>query len=274
VVLEEKSRIERTLPRLEEVCRGLEQHGVEITVIKTLDHWPDFGRDIDVFTLAKEDRLLTAMIQEFGAELLDRSWGDRLAGKYSFAVPGLGRTLEVHVGRLGQVGEQKAVARKIQNNREPWIFNDRCFYVPAPEEQILAATLQRMYRHFFFRLSDIVNTERLVTGNRVDVESLMETARSGGIWEGTQAYLRLVNEYAEYYRSCEIPPRFKLGLRARGNFLRLAVFPQGAVLYGRELLNLLGRGELASGLRLTLLPPLACAAGISFKMTGSNQGIW
>ena len=36
------------------------------------------------------------------------------------------------------------------------------FPVPAPEERIIVATLQRMYRHFYFRICDIVNSGALV----------------------------------------------------------------------------------------------------------------
>ena len=36
------------------------------------------------------------------------------------------------------------------------------FRVPAPEEQVTLATLQRMYRHFYIRLTDLLNLTGLV----------------------------------------------------------------------------------------------------------------
>jgi hypothetical protein len=277
VVLEEQSRIERTVKRLCDVCQSLEERSIDLTIIKTFDHWPDFGRDIDGFTRTPADRLKEVMVEGLNAQLLDRSWGDRLAGKYSFTVPGLGKTLEIHIGRLGQVGEQCSIGKTIHDSRQRLVIDKSVFYVPSTEVQVIAATLQRMYRHFFFRISDIVNTDRLLSEERLDLYSLKETATACGIWEGVSEFLNLVTRYASFYRSSKTlwpVNNGELGLTARGKFLRLPIFPRGAMLYSRELMNLLGTGQLASGFRLTLLPPLAFAAGISFKLTGSNQGIW
>src|ERR1019366_6398943 len=40
------------------------------------------------------------------AEPQPQSWGDRLAHKWNFRIPGLPRLVEIHVGCLGQTGEQ------------------------------------------------------------------------------------------------------------------------------------------------------------------------
>ena len=46
----EKLRIERALSFLAPVCAGLDRAGCKTTVIKSLDHWPDLGSDLDLYT--------------------------------------------------------------------------------------------------------------------------------------------------------------------------------------------------------------------------------
>ena len=57
-------------------------------------------------------------------------------------------------------------------------------------------------------------------------------------------------------------------------FLRIPIFPQAARFYAAEWKRLLLNGDLQSTFRLSLLPPLAAAAAIEMKMTGSDKGIW
>ena len=51
--------------------------------------------------------------RRFGAELEARSWGDRLANKWNFLMPGLPEAVEIHMGRLGQTGEQFGMAARL-----------------------------------------------------------------------------------------------------------------------------------------------------------------
>ena len=81
------------------------------TVIKSLDHWPDLGSDLDLYTDADATHVVNIMRACFSARLADRSWGDRLANKWNFVMPGLPELVEVHAGRLGQTGEQTTVTR-------------------------------------------------------------------------------------------------------------------------------------------------------------------
>jgi hypothetical protein len=58
------------------------------------------------------------------------------------------------------------------------------------------------------------------------------------------------------------------------SFLRVPIMPDSARLYGSQLVGTLGRGELHSGARLSLLPWLATAAVVGQRITGSDKGIW
>jgi hypothetical protein len=86
---DERNRIANMLDHMVRVCNGLEAAGCPTTVMKTLDHWPDIGNDIDMYSTASDERIVEVMKRDFGAEIEPRSWGDRLAHKWNFAIPGL-----------------------------------------------------------------------------------------------------------------------------------------------------------------------------------------
>jgi hypothetical protein len=110
----EKARI-AALFRLHEVCAAFQDHGYGVTVMKTLDHWPDFGSDMDLFTNAEPHEVSLLMEKCFNARMAPRSWGDHLANKWNFLLPDLPEPIEIHVGRLGQTGEQVAIASTLDN---------------------------------------------------------------------------------------------------------------------------------------------------------------
>jgi hypothetical protein len=60
----------------------------------------------------------------------------------------------------------------------------------------------------------------------------------------------------------------------RGRFLRVPIMPYGLRLYTRQLFQTVFSGNMPGALRLTLLPPLASAAAVASKITGSDKGVW
>ena len=285
----EQRRIANALPYLHKVCDELEQAGCQTTVMKSLDHNPDLGNDLDLYSIAPEQKISDVMTSSFGAHIEDRSWGDRLAHKWNFAIPGLPEAVEVHVNRLGQTGEHIALARRFvtrrveKSVRVPGTDIDLTYLVPAPEERVIVATLQRMYRHFYFRVCDIVNTASLVESGTIDYAELKRAADLGGIWKGVCSYLKIVSDYVLSYRGfgLNLPPDVveaapfggeKVFVRSR--FIRVPIMPQGAELYTAQVTSAAFRGDVPATLRLSLLPYLASAAAISFRLTGSDKGIW
>src|SRR3954469_12832668 len=101
----ERARISNMLEHMERVCQGLEAAGCPTTVMKTLDHWPDIGNDIDLYSTAADECIAMVMKEKFNAEIEPRSGGDPLAHKWNFATPGSHEPIEIHVRRLGQTGE-------------------------------------------------------------------------------------------------------------------------------------------------------------------------
>lgn len=279
----ERTRIEIAQKFLCEICDGFELHGHRVAVIKSLDHWPDLGSDLDLFTDARPDDVVKLMRKLFAAEIASRSWGDRLAGKWNFVIPGLKEAVEVHVGRLGQTGEQRTIASNLLNRARRITIGGHTFRTASVSDRLMISTLQRMYRHFYFRLCDIVDTSELADAGSIDYDYLRACAECAGIWEGVATYLVIVSDYVRSYRGSgiELPGFVRTAARFGGDriyfargFLRVPIMPQSVQLYGSQLAGILSRGELHSGARLSLLPWLATAAVVGQKLTGSDKGIW
>jgi len=279
----ERQRINHALGFLEEICAALENGGCPVTVMKSLDHWPDLGSDLDLYTDTPVAGVIEVMSSRFKAKSAPRSWGDRLANKWNFIVPGLPELVEVHAGRLGQTGEQTAITRSLTARSRPVQVAEYHFRVPAPEDRIIISTLQRMYRHFYIRLCDVVDNAQLLDSCAVDFAYLRSLGSAAGLWEGIATYLTIISEYVEAYRGDGVllpsfvtcAAKFRADqLRLCRNFLRLPILPHSLNLYVSELKSLVLRGELRNSLRLSLLPGLATAAALEQKITGSDKGIW
>ena len=277
----ERLRIENAVGFLERICGTLQAAGCDVVVIKSLDHWPDLGSDLDLYTSGDEHTVIATMQKYFGASLERRSWGDRLANKWNFSIPGLAELVEIHVRYLGQTGEHWAIARRLVARSRTRVLHERTFRVAAPEERVVISTLQRMYRHFYFRLCDMVDSAALLRRGDLNFFELRQAAQLGGIWPGVATYLSLVSEYAgRYGLRLELPAEViasaysdDIRVFLRGNFLRVPMRP-AAGLYGSQLLRAGTRGDVRAVLRLPLLPPLALSALVAYRVTGSDKGVW
>jgi Flp pilus assembly pilin Flp len=279
----ERARITTALTILHDICTAFEFEEYDVAVIKSLDHWPDLGSDFDLYTNANSEDISKLMMRRFCAQIAPRSWGDRLAGKWNFLIPGLPEAVEIHMGRLGQTGEQVAIASRLAKRTRLVLIGDHAFRVPAASDRLLLSTLQRMYRHFYFRLCDIVDTAALSEAGGIDYKDLLSSASSAGIWEGVATYLAIVSDYVTQFRGSGLDlPQFVIASARFGSdevyygrgFLRVPIMPQSAKLYMSQLAGLLRKRELHNGARLSLLPWLATAAVVGQKITGSDKGIW
>jgi hypothetical protein len=280
---DEHARIVKAMGFMQLIRDAFEEEGLDLTVMKSLDHWPDFGSDLDVYTNSPSRAVCALMQRRFDAQIATRSWGDRLACKWNFLIPGLPEPLEVHTGRLGQTGEQLVLASRLPARARLIEIEGQTFRVPSASDRLMVSTLQRMYRHFYFRLCDIVDSAELADSGAIDYDDLQASARTAGIWEGVATYLVIVSDYVRNYRGrgIELPPFVMDSARFNGdvvcfgkNFLRVPIIPQSAGLYGSQFAGLLRRRELHGTMRLGLLPWLATAAAVGQKFTGSDKGIW
>jgi len=278
----EQSRIDHALSFLALVCEALESAG-PVVVIKSLDHWPDLGSDLDLYTHSSPRDVVAIMRSRFRAQVAKQSWGDRLANKWNFEIPGLPELLEVHVRRLGQMGEQSLIGDSIIARSTRLPFGAHVFPVPSFEDRIIVSTLQRMFRHFYIRLCDILDLSHFVDEGGVDFDYLRSLSKVTGLWQGVSTYLKIISDYVEPYRGRGIAlPAFLLNaahfgseqIFFRDKFLRIPIVPHSAKFYASEIKELLWSGEIRSTLRLGLLPLLATAAAVEYRITGSDKGIW
>jgi hypothetical protein len=237
----EHSRISRAVEWLYAIVQALQSSGCPVSVIKSLDHWPDLGSDLDLYTSGAPDQVVRVMQEKLHAQLAHR-------------------VLERCV--------QKTV-------------NGRTFPVAGPEERILISTLQRMYRHFYFRLCDMADMAALLQSGTVDFAELRRGAESGGIWPGVASFLVIVSRYVKQYGGNVSLPREvvesayspELSVQFKNKFLRVPMGP-AAGLYGSQLLNASLHRDFRAMSRLPLLPPLAVSALLAYRLTGSDKGVW
>ncbi len=291
----ERARVANALSHLHAICTELEAAGCPTTVIKTLEHFPDLGSDLDLYTTALDSRVRTVMEMKFNATRHPRSWGDRVAHKWNFSIPGLPEPVEIHIQRLGQMGEHTALARRcvtrrvattipLQNgSRIGQVGAGKTFFVPAPEERIIVATLQRMYRHFYFRVCDMVNSAHIMESGTLDIAELKRATERAGIWPGVASYLNIVADFVKKYRGYGIDlPAYVTSaavcggsdIFTRAGFLRVPILPQGAQLYRRQVTAAALNGDVPATFRLGLLPYLASTAAVIYKLTGNEKGVW
>jgi putative nucleotidyltransferase-like protein len=282
-VFADRERILVCLDFLSKICSQLESAGARVVVFKTLDHWPDFGNDLDLLVSGDEELIRNILTNEFHGVSQVRSWGDHLAHKWSFRIERCPADVELHINRLGQAGEHSELAARFITRRQYLTVEGRTLPVPGPEERIIAATLQRMYRHLYFRICDIVNLAHLLQRDEVDWEELALAADMGGIRPGVLGCLELVVDYANRYllEPLRLPGQLQVTrgwdartLHVQGKFLHIPFLPNGAGLFCRQFAHTLTRGNFDATARLSLLPPLASVAALAYAVTGSNGRIW
>jgi hypothetical protein len=279
----EQREIGHALAALDKVVRALELTGHSTIVIKTLDHQPDIGSDLDLFTSAADRDVVRVMQSELRAETQPQSWGDRLAHKWNFRIPGLHQLVETHVGCLGQTGEQNALPAHLEETSVMRDIGPFRFRVPAPAEQVTLSTLQRMYRHFYIRLTDLLNITGLVRAGLLDFTWLRASTQRWSIWPGVATLLKITSDYNDRAGVGPLPlPEFvvrsaRFGAEATyvgEQFLRVPMLPQGSQLFLQQLIATGAARHFRSAARLSLLPALAAAAFVNLRITGDDKGIW
>jgi len=133
----ERARISTALKFLHEICTRIEEEKLDVTVIKSLDHLPDLGSDLDLYTNASPEDISRVMKKHFNAEVASRSWGDRLACKWNFEIPGLPEAVEIHMGRLGQTGEQTSMASRLIERSRQVVVEGKTFRVTAVSDRLM-----------------------------------------------------------------------------------------------------------------------------------------
>ena len=138
---------------------------------------------------------MRAMQSELQAEPQPQSWGDQIGAQMEFPGSGSGRFVEIHVGCLGQTGEQDELPAYLEETSVMRDVGPFRFRVPGPEEQVTLATLQRMYRHFYIRFTDLLNLTGLVRSGQLDFCRLRASTQRWSIWPGVATLLKITSDY-------------------------------------------------------------------------------
>lgn len=279
----ENANAPRALSMVSSVCDALDASGFPSVVIKSLDHWPDLGSDFDVFAYGDAGEVEQVMRQRLAATLESKSLSDRLACKYRFRLPGLEKLVEIHLGRLGQTGQQVRMGRLLMERRIRRVFGGYEFTVPSPEDQILLRVIDRFYRRYCLRICDIVDIANVIQSNTLSFEYLKQESKRAGIRKGFCACLAIVDQFYWQYRGEHLAAKPSVWKGAgfgvekvytHGSLLRIPLFPQAAGLFTDELTKAIRRKDIKKTLRTGLIPALAVAAAARFRITGRDKGIW
>jgi putative nucleotidyltransferase-like protein len=279
----ERTRIEIVLATLQKIVSAFENRGLPVVIMKTLDHWPDTGSDIDLLAAGADHEVCDVLENTFRAVRQPQSWGDRLAHKFNFHLPKLNELVEVHINCLGQTGEQQRLAAAVLSRRSNQCYGNYSLPVPVAEDRIIIATLQRMYRHYYIRLTDIVNIFQALAQKKIHFEHLRAIADESSVWPGVATLLEIVCQQGVRYGGSPVTLPAFVRSAARFNatrtyvdrkFLRVPIMPEATNLYLQQLAENGRNRNLRALARLSLLPLLASAAFVAFRLTGNDKGIW
>jgi len=266
----ERARIEQGLATIEKIAEHFDGDGLPFMVMKTGDHFPDQGHDID---LLLQDRGTTAervMRDQLGASRLERSFSEVLSAKSNWRCGPV--TVEMHVGRLGQVGEHRQLAGEIFNQRRQARIGSLDTWVPSAEGRMILAMLQRIYRHFNFRICDVINVASLVEDKTLNWETLWRLCRESGIGYGVglgiamvAAQLSSLDDELPLPEAGPIPRPSPYPMSFRRSYYR---FPLRGVVPGafaRQFGGSVRRGAILQSSRLALLGFLMAFVGFNIR---------
>jgi hypothetical protein len=263
-----------TVRSLHVICEELEQAGHPVVILKSLDHWPDLGSDVDVYAPAGDAAIAAILTSRFGARQYKRRMAGRLANQQTFSIPGMLKPLELHCGRLGRTGEHLELCRNMVAQTLLREIGPFAFRVLGREQSIVLTALQRMYYHLDIRFTDILNTAAVIEREPVDFERMKTLADSGCLWRGVATYLRNIHYYLESLRGFGLPIPTEIfsacafgpdRLMVRDERLRVRVVPDACSLYARQTFEATIKGRAGQVLRLAWQPPLVAVKALREK---------
>lgn len=279
ISLEEKMRCEKSAALIKEITQSLDEENIKYAVIKTLDSYPDWGTDVDMFVDAPFKRTKEWVRRVYNGKIRPRKITEVMCGKMSVFIQGH-PVLELHCRMMGQVGEQAALARSLTKNSRLFERGGIRTYIPSKEEQIIIIAIHRLYRHLSFKISDIVNAITLLKESDFNWERLLKLSEDCGMSKGI-AYLlgMLENIHIAYFDNGFMPEKYKglidsgAQLSFRHWFFRIPLFSVPPRLYSAEACYFLKRGRLGSVARLSLIPVLSLIAYATIKIF-KDDWVW
>jgi len=257
-----------------------EAQGKRVMVVKTFDNPPDLGHDLDLFTDLSPRETDELILGSFDAKMTERTLSEVLANKRNYDVPGK-VVLEIHCGRLGQVGEDEVLCRELIERRVQVERGGFPVYAPKLEHAVVLRTMQRMYRHFRIRIADIFNTIREGERDDYDWEYLREFTERAGLYRGVVYFVNYVRSLArqsgydftipsEFFRGPSFERKHELPVMSRGMHYRFSRSTVPAKLYLSKMATGLKAFNVPAVARTSLVFPLAAMRMVVFKVMGKD----
>jgi len=279
ILKKEQVRRKKTLEIIDKINQKFEEENLPVMIIKTLDNYPDLGHDVDIYTEAPIKKVDKILIDELKARFISPTFSDRLARKRNYKLESF-PTLEIHCGRLGQVGEQNKLSKELIPNYQKIKIDRISTFIPRTEHRLLLVVLQRMYRHFNIRLCDIYNTFNLLEENLIDWRYLRETSDKYGLWNGILLYLQYISKvcscYGYYFsagKGIDVKRNWPNRIITRHMHFRFPLFSTAFRLYFKKLSSDIKQSNIYSCSRLPLIVPLSLAHYLSAKLL-KRSNVW
>ena len=255
--------------------RACERHGVEFIFAKAFQHYPDVGGDVDLFVASRSDEVDALILEGMNAAPARRDLLSRMAGAASYRVPGCDAVLDIHHGRMGLLGEYGSHVNLLIRNGERVRVEGAEFLAPSAEDVLVVQGMQRVYRHSYIRLCDIVSTINLLRRNRLDWNYVTRVTAQLGTEYGLRCYLSYVEQvhrsvFGRDLLAPELARELKLGaggrIEFREGFYRFSRVKVAGRVYFDKVRAAVRTGNWEAASRLCLMP-LATLAN-AFKRLG------
>lgn len=254
----ERERVASAMTMLARIAEALKAERVTIVFIKSFQHYPDMGSDIDLLVDDGTMRTDRVIAQAMGARPRRGTPASTFAGKRTYEVPGFAAPIDIHHGRLGLLGEHRALARRIFARPRRVTMAGLELAMPAPEEQLLLQVVDRVYARRHIRASDIIGVKRLAEGP-VDQVALRAGAREAGIGR-MLSYLVATAEGLTLRATKPHPGAAGLPTAHAGGYPLANA--RVAASYAATALDAVLAGDVERAMRIAALPALALATMI------------
>jgi len=282
----EMTRVSKSIALAYSVQNTFEEEGIKSVAFKTMDNFPDLGRDLDLLIPDKEHfaKAKKIMSRDFGWKPADKlSFCDTVVGK-TFYTKEEDYDISVELyPRHSQLGEEymsdvNIVERRIKENTGGYDF-----FVPSNEDKLLIQAIHRIYRHAVLRISDIVNVCNWANSRKIDWRKVMVDAKNSGAVSGLILFLGTIDFI--YQQTCghhlPLPTLFQgktfelqysSKLVQREFPAKMPYFSTASVIL-RKIGDDVSRGKVRSASKVATMPILIGMTFITYNFFGRNY-IW
>lgn len=277
-VKEMRERNQRKLSLMSRISERCIDANIDSIFAKALQNYPDMGGDIDLYVKPRSSDVDAAILTGLKATPVKRNLRNRIDGSATYRLAGCDSLLDIHHGRVGMLGEHKLyVSQIIRNAGEITVDGDN-FLTPSPEDQLILQALQKVVQRSYLRLSDILTTIRLVRGERLDWNYILNTVKDLNILYGLSCYLNFVNRvHREAFKENLLRPFLQRSLISKNSaliefkdgFYRFPRVKVGSLGFANKFCSALLSENWSVASRLSLLPVLALSTAVRKLRTTS-----